>query len=126
MKDKFKDRLSEAIKHSRKQQKQIALECRISEARLSAYVRGVNLPPIDVLVDLCKTLNITSDWLLGLNEADGSLDHGTVSLFGATVPRNRYDDLDPDQLAELDRFADYLRSRQQDVAREKTAPRAAC
>ena len=123
MKDIFKERLSEAIKHSGKQQKQLALECRISEARLSAYVRGVNVPPIDVLADLCRMLDVSSDWLLGISSEDQPA--RAVSLFGATVPRGRFDDLDPEQLAELDRFADYLRSRQHDSAKEKTAPGAA-
>ena len=64
----FKERVAEAIKFSGYTQKQIAEMLGISEGNITNWKRGENLPSVDILYKLCKLLDTSSDYLLGLSD----------------------------------------------------------
>lgn len=65
---KFKERITLAIKQSSLSQKQIAEMLEISESNITNWKNGENLPSVDILFKLCKILDESADYLLGLND----------------------------------------------------------
>ncbi len=65
---KFQERIGEAIKQSDFTQKQIAQILHISEGNITNWKTGKNLPSVDILYKLCKLLDESADYLLGLDE----------------------------------------------------------
>ncbi len=53
-------------------QKQIAKQLGISETGYAGYEQGYREPDFNTLIKLCNLFNVTSDYLLGLEEEDGS------------------------------------------------------
>lgn len=120
--ESFKERLILAIKKSGLQQKQVALACHMSEARLSAYVRGVNVPPLDVLVDICRTLGVSADWLLGLSDASPAPGPQAI-VSSLTIPRSKYDQLIGPYRDKLDdQFELLLLAQERELAEGKNRP----
>ena len=68
MKMKFSERIAEAIKSSGLSQKEIAEKLNISESNITNWKNGENLPSVEVLFNLCKLLNESADYLLGLDD----------------------------------------------------------
>ena len=64
----FAERLREALKTSGLSQSQLARKIHLSQDSVSAYCTGKHKPPIDVLVLICKTLDESADYLLGLTD----------------------------------------------------------
>ena len=64
----FGKRLSEVLKQSNLTQKQIAQKLGISEGNITNWKKGDNLPSVEVLYRLCKILDESSDFLLGLKD----------------------------------------------------------
>ena len=64
----FKDRIAEAIKYSGYTQKQIAEMLNISEGNITNWKNGDNYPSIETLIELCKLLDESADYLLGLKD----------------------------------------------------------
>lgn len=64
----FKERIAEAIKFSGLTQKEIAKELEISEGNITNWKKGTNYPSLEVLYKLCKILDESSDYLLGLDD----------------------------------------------------------
>ena len=64
--------MNERLKLLRKQkgvsQKEIAKTIGISVSAYSNYEQGIREPSNEILIRLCKYFNVTSDYLLGLNE----------------------------------------------------------
>lgn len=50
-------------------QKQVAEAVGLTYNAISQYESGVREPSIDVLVQLCKFLEVTSDFLIGLSDS---------------------------------------------------------
>ena len=65
---KFSERIAEAIKSSGLSQKEIAEKLNISESNITNWKNGENLPSVEVLFNLCKLLNASADYLLGLDD----------------------------------------------------------
>ena len=65
---KFKERIATAINGSAYSQKQLAEMLNISESNITNWKKGENLPSLDVLYKLCKILNESADYLLGLED----------------------------------------------------------
>lgn len=84
----------------------IALQLHIAPATYSGWEHGTREPSFEMLVQLCRILDVSADYLLGLEEDPA----GRNPLFGVTVPRSAYDDLPDQAREELDRYANYLRS----------------
>ncbi len=68
MNNKFKDRLTEALKENNMSQKALAKKIFMSQTIINNYCTGKREPSLDVLIAICKELNVTSDYLLGLTD----------------------------------------------------------
>lgn len=60
-------RLREAIKQSGIPQKKIAQEIGVSAQTVSKYMCENVFPALDTLAKLCKLLDVTSDYILGIS-----------------------------------------------------------
>jgi transcriptional regulator with XRE-family HTH domain len=65
---KFAERLCKALKENNMSQSELARRIKMSCDSVNGYCLGKSLPPIDVLVLICKELNETSDYLIGLRD----------------------------------------------------------
>ena len=64
----FKDRFNEVLKTCGKTQTQIAKELNISKQCVNDYKKGKSVPSIETLYLLCKILDVSADYLLGLTD----------------------------------------------------------
>lgn len=69
---KFSQRIKEALSQSSYTQKEIARILKISESNITNWKKGDNYPSIDILYKLCLLLDVSADYLLGLENDDGS------------------------------------------------------
>ena len=65
---KFKERFNEILKNSGKTQTEIANELEVSRQMISEYKTGKSVPSLEKLYELCKCLDVSSDYLLGLDD----------------------------------------------------------
>ena len=49
-------------------QKQLADALNIKQQQYARYEKGINVMPITHLIEICKFLNISADYILGLND----------------------------------------------------------
>ena len=49
-------------------QKEMALRLGIKQQQYSRYEKGINVMPVTYLPKICKILNVSSDYILGLKE----------------------------------------------------------
>ena len=63
-------RISESLKRSNTQQKELAERIGITEAVISRYISGDREPKPDTLANIATALNTTSDYLLGIENDD--------------------------------------------------------
>ncbi len=61
-------RLSEAIKMSGMSQSQLAKLVGVSQQQISCYVKGQKMPAIDTLANLCKALDVDTNYILCQDE----------------------------------------------------------
>lgn len=71
MKNVFTERLTELINFSNKMQKDICLELGITRQKLTKWKLGYNEPSLDELIMIANYFNVTSDYLLGLEDDTG-------------------------------------------------------
>ena len=64
----FKSRFNEILKLQKVKQIDIAKALNISKQCVNDYTTGKSKPSIDTLFELCKFLDVTSDYLLGLSD----------------------------------------------------------
>lgn len=62
------EKLRLALFNKKMRQKELAITTTITEPTISCYVRGARSPRADHIVAICKALDISADWLLGLKE----------------------------------------------------------
>lgn len=67
----FYKRITTAIKDSKYTQKQIAKILNISESNISNWKKNNNLPSVDLLYKVCLLLEVSADYLLGLEDDYG-------------------------------------------------------
>ncbi|MDE5911453.1 MAG: helix-turn-helix domain-containing protein [Clostridia bacterium] len=65
---KFKDRLNEIIYEKQMTQSLLAKKIFLTQSTVSRYCNGNIMPPIDILVSICKELDVSADYLLGLTD----------------------------------------------------------
>ena len=61
-------RLRESINNSSLSQKEIAKKVNVSPQTISKYMRRDIFPALDTLAKLCKVLDVSADYILGLTE----------------------------------------------------------
>lgn len=61
-------KLKELRKEKGVSQGTVAIALRITTSAYSNYEQGLRIPTIPILIKLCKFFNVTSDYLLGLED----------------------------------------------------------
>lgn len=65
---KFRERFIELLKISGVKQTEIAAAVNVSKQCISDYKSGKSVPSVETLYLLCKFLDVSSDYLLGLSD----------------------------------------------------------
>ena len=60
------DRLKTALAIRNMTQRDLAQKIGTTEVTIHRYCKNIRCPSSDVLIKICKTLNISADWLLEL------------------------------------------------------------
>ena len=68
MKDVFTTRLKKSINERGLSQRMLATLIGTTEQSVSRWVRGNRTPDVDALYKMCKALDVSADYLLGLSE----------------------------------------------------------
>lgn len=63
---RFSARLQQARRNAKKTQQQVGDEIGLSQSGFALYERGKREPSITSLIRLAKTLNVSTDWLIGV------------------------------------------------------------
>lgn len=64
----FQKRIVEALNQTKMTQKEIAEKLGIHPSCLTQYKKGESEPTLTTLFELCKVLDVSSDYLLGLSD----------------------------------------------------------
>lgn len=64
----IQQRLRDAIKNSGIEQKEIARQIGVSPQTVSKYMKKDIFPALDTLAKLCRVLDVSSDYILGIKE----------------------------------------------------------
>ena len=67
-KDTFGERLNTVLYEQELSQADLDKRTGIGRANISRYVCNKQMPTVDSLITICKTLNVSADWLLGLSD----------------------------------------------------------
>ena len=62
--EQIQKRLAEAIKQSGLSQSEIARRLGIKHPQISCYVHGKKMPALDTFANLCKLLDVETDYIL--------------------------------------------------------------
>ena len=65
---KFKERFNEVLNYSYIKQTDLARAANVSKQCISDYKSGKSVPSIDTLYLICKYLDVSADYLLGLEK----------------------------------------------------------
>lgn len=65
---KFKERFNECLNYSAIKQTELAQAANVSKQCVSDYKSGKSVPSIDTLFLICKYLDVSADYLLGLED----------------------------------------------------------
>ena len=65
---KFQERFLVELKGSGLTQKQLAEKLNIDNSNITKWKRGENIPSLEVFYQLCKILDVSADYLLGLTD----------------------------------------------------------
>lgn len=68
MEEIFKTRLKEELENSKMTVKQLAEKIGVSPEMVTQYYTTKKLPKLDTFVRICKALNVSADYLLGLSD----------------------------------------------------------
>lgn len=66
--DSFGQRLKATLNSRHMMQKELAEKIGVNEMAISRYVHGGRIISVPILVEICKALNVSADYLLGLSE----------------------------------------------------------
>ena len=70
--DQIRKRLQEAIRQSGLTQTEIAKRLNIYQSTVGQYLSGRAMPALDTFANLCKVLDVSADYLLCLENEDGT------------------------------------------------------
>ena len=63
-------RLKKVLNDRGMMQKELAEKIGVNEMAISRYIHGGRMVSVSILIDICKALNISADYLLGLSEVE--------------------------------------------------------
>ena len=64
----FSNKLKEVLKQNKISQVELAKRINMSQGIVNNYCTGKREPSLDVLISICKTLDESADYLLGIEE----------------------------------------------------------
>lgn len=64
----FTERFNECLRYANVRQTELARAANVSKQCISDYKSGKSVPSIDTLFLLCKFLDVSADYLLGLED----------------------------------------------------------
>jgi transcriptional regulator with XRE-family HTH domain len=62
------ERLKKVLNDRGMMQKELAEKIGVSEVVISRYIHGGRIISVPILIEICKALNVSADYLLGLSE----------------------------------------------------------
>ncbi len=62
------ERLKKVLDEKGIMQKELAEKIGVNEMTVSRYVHGGRIVSVPVLIEICRVLNVSADYLLGLSE----------------------------------------------------------
>lgn len=65
---KFTERFNECLRYASVRQTELARAANVSKQCISDYKSGKSVPSIDTLFLLCRFLDVSADYLLGLED----------------------------------------------------------
>lgn len=65
---KFTERFNELLQISEKTQVEVAKEINVSKQCVTDYKSGKSFPSLETLCLICRCLDVTADYLLGLSD----------------------------------------------------------
>ena len=68
--EEFSIRLKQALNDKKMKPLELANKIGTSRANISNYTRGKAFPPLDTLVEIAKTLDVSLDWLCGMQKPE--------------------------------------------------------
>ena len=68
--DLFGHRLKKVLTERGMMQKELATKTGITELSISRYIHGGRIVSVPILIEICKVLNVSADYLLGLSEVE--------------------------------------------------------
>lgn len=68
--DSFGQRLKRVLAERGMMQKELAEKIGVNEMAISRYIHGGRIVSVPILVEICKALNVSADYLLGLSEVE--------------------------------------------------------
>lgn len=66
--ENIQERLRQSIKDSGMSQKELALKIGVSFQTVSKYMRENIFPALDTLAKICKAVDVSADYVLGLED----------------------------------------------------------
>lgn len=66
----FGNRLRKLRENRHLTQTQVAVRLNISKSAMSGYENNIKTPSVDILIQLAQVYNVTTDYLLGLDNRD--------------------------------------------------------
>jgi transcriptional regulator with XRE-family HTH domain len=66
--DSFGHRLKNVLTERNMMQKDLAKIAGVNEIAISRYIHGGRIVSVPILIEICKALNVSADYLLGLTE----------------------------------------------------------
>ena len=67
--DSLGQRLKKVLAEQGMMQKELAEKIGVNEMAISRYIHGGRIVSVPILIEICKALNVSADYLLGLSEA---------------------------------------------------------
>ncbi|MCX4384461.1 MAG: helix-turn-helix transcriptional regulator [Clostridia bacterium] len=64
----FKNRINLILKNKKMSQSELAKKIYMSQSIVNNYCTGKREPSLEVLIAICKALNVSADYLLGLTD----------------------------------------------------------
>ncbi len=68
MKTSLGQRLKKILNEQGMMQKELAEKIGVSEMVISRYIHGGRIISVPILIEICKALNVSADYLLGLDK----------------------------------------------------------
>jgi transcriptional regulator with XRE-family HTH domain len=68
--DSFELRLKNVLSERNMMQKELAEKIGVNEMAISRYIHGSRIVSVSILIEICKVLNVSADYLLGLSEEE--------------------------------------------------------